>query len=61
MISIHPDLNPFEVLLVQEHYKKRGIDYYTLTRGNDCIWAYYGQINEYFIFRNGKIADIQID
>jgi hypothetical protein len=61
MISIHPDLNLFEVMLVQEHYRKRGIKCYTLTKGNDCIWAYHGAINEYFIFRNGQIADIQID
>jgi len=61
MISINPDLNLFEVMLVQEHYRKRGVKYYTLTKGDDCIWAYHGQINEYFIFRNGQIADIQID
>jgi hypothetical protein len=48
-------------MLVQEHYRKRGIKCYTLTKGNDCIWAYHGAINEYFIFRNGQIADIQID
>jgi hypothetical protein len=61
MIRIDPNLDPLEVLLVAEHLEGRGIDYYTLAQGNDCIWAYYGQINEYFIFRDGRIVDIQID
>lgn len=61
MISIHPALNEFEVLQVADHLEKKGVKSYTLTQGNECIWAYYGQINEYYIFRNGEIADIQID
>lgn len=61
MISIHPELNPLEVITVAEHLEKKGITHYTLTKGNDCIWAYYGQINEYYIFSGGKLVDIQID
>lgn len=61
MISIDPTLNPLEVLLVAEHYEKRGVTSYRLIPGNDCIWAYYGAINEYFIFKGGKLVDIQID
>lgn len=61
MVSINPELNPLEVLLVCEHYEQRGVKNYTLTKGNDCIWAYRGQLNEYFIFRDGKLVDIQID
>lgn len=60
-IVISPKLNPLEVLVVTEHYKNRGIKNYTLTEGNDCIHAYYGFINEYFIFREGKLVDVQID
>ena len=61
MVRIDPTLNEFEVLVVAEHLKNKGVSYYTLTQGNDCIWAYYGRINEYYIFRNGELADIQID
>jgi len=61
MIRIDPGLNELEVILVAEHYKKRGVESYTLAKGNDCIWAYYGMINEYFIFRDGRLVDIQID
>ena len=60
-IDISPKLNPLEVLVVLEYYKDRGKEHYTLIPGNDCIHAYYGQINEYFIFRDGKLVDIQID
>ena len=61
MVTIHPELNPLEVLIVAERLKNKGVEHYTLTRGNDCIWAYYGVINEYYIFREGKLVDIQID
>ena len=61
MIRINPDLNELEVIVVADYYKKRGVESYTLTKGNDCIWAYYGQINEYFIFRDGRLVDVQID
>jgi len=61
MIRIHPDLNEFEVLVVADHLKNKGIKDYTLTKGNGCIWAYYGVINEYYIFKAGHLVDIQID
>jgi hypothetical protein len=60
-ITVHPELNPLEVLIVADHYEKQGIKNYTLARGNGCIWAYYGRINEYFIFNQGRLVDIQID
>ena len=61
MISIHPKLNPLEVMIVTEELKRKGVENYTLTEGNQCIWAYYGRINEYYIFRDGALVDVQID
>jgi hypothetical protein len=61
MISINPKLNPLEVIVVCEELKKKGIEHYTLTEGNNCVWAYYGYINEYYIFSKGRLVDIQID
>jgi hypothetical protein len=61
MIRIDSSLNELEVLVVAEHYRKRGVENYTLIPGNDCIHAYYGQINQYFIFNEGRLVDIQID
>jgi hypothetical protein len=62
-ISIHPELNPLEVILVEDWMKqnKPTVTAYTMTRGNDCIWVYWSYMNYYFIFRDGKIVDIQID
>jgi hypothetical protein len=61
MIRIDPTLNELEVMLVAERLEKNKITSYTLARGNDCIWAYYGSINEYYIFKDGYLVDIQID
>ena len=61
MIRIDPGLNEFEVMLVAEKLKESGIESYTLTKGHGCIWAYYGVINEYYIFRDGYLVDVQID
>lgn len=61
MISIHPALNPLEVILVEEDMAKKGITSYTMTLGNDCIWVYYSFMNLYYIFKEGRIHDIQID
>jgi hypothetical protein len=55
------DLNEFEVILVHEDMRQRGIVNYEMRPGNDCIWVNYGLVNCYYIFRNGQIADIQID
>jgi hypothetical protein len=55
-------LNEFEVILVADYMEKNHPNvHYTMTPGNKCIWVYYGSINMYFIFREGRIADIQID
>ena len=61
MTRIDPDLNPLEVMLVIEDLRKKGVEHYTLTKGNNCIWAYYGLVNSYYIFRDSQLVDIQID
>jgi hypothetical protein len=60
---VNPELlNEFEMLLVADYMDKKypGV-MYSMAPGNDCIWVYFGLLNLYFIFRNGKIADIQVD
>ena len=56
-------LNEFEVIVVRDYMAKHRPDvtHYTLAPGNECIWAWYGHINEYFIFRDGRLVDVQID
>ena len=55
-------LNEFEVLLVADYMEQKYPNvYYTMAPGNECIWVYYQSINMYFVFRDGKIVDIQVD
>ena len=62
-ITIKPTLNPLEVILVEDYMTKMfpKVTHYTMTEGDDCVWVYYSHMNLYFIFRDGKIADVQID
>jgi len=65
MNKIDPRLNPLEVLIVAEQLKNMRVAQYTLSPGNQCIWAYWGAsscpINAYFIFRDGLLVDTQFD
>lgn len=61
MKQIDPGLNPLEVLVVAEELEKRGVDYYTMRPGNDCVWVSYNRLETYWIFKNSKLVDIQID
>jgi len=55
-------LNEFEVLQVADYMEQKYPDLrYTMAPGNQCIWVYYQSINLYFVFRAGKIAEIQVD
>lgn len=55
-------MNEFEMIQVGDYMEKNSPDVqYTMAPGNNCIWVYYSFMNLYFIFRDGKIADIQID
>ena len=61
MITIDKTLNELEVMIVAEHLESKGVENYTLTQGNDCIWVFYDRHNIYYTFKDGKIHDIQID
>lgn len=55
-------MNEFEMIQVGDYMEQKHPDtLYTMLPGNECIWVYFGHLNLYFIFREGKIADIQID
>lgn len=54
-------MNPQEKAIVEQILRDSGIVNFSLRQGNNCIWASYGRINEYFIFSNGKLVDRQVD
>ena len=55
------EVNDFERILIEEDLHKKGIRHYEMQRGNNCVWVWYGLVNAYYIFRDGQIADIQVD
>jgi len=55
------EMNEFEVMLVQKDLQDKGIEHYTMYPGNGRIWVSYGLVNCYYIFREGRIVDIQFD
>ncbi len=59
----HADkMNELEMIQVADYMEKQYPNVlYTMTPGNDCIWVYFSFMNLYFIFRNGRIADVQVD
>ena len=65
MIDVREGVNPFELIVVMDKLRERGTQRATVMPGNDCVWVASGSsscpINEYFIFRGGKLVDIQID
>ena len=34
---------------------------YSIAKGNNCIWVMLNNINMYFIIKDNKIIDIQVD
>ena len=66
MINIRDEgINELELLVVMDHLERRGVKYASIYQGNGCIWVASGSssrpINEYFIFKDGRLVDIQID
>jgi len=61
MVRIDPSLNPLEVMIIAEELEKRGVTYYDMRLGNDCVWVSYNRLETYWIFREGRLVDIQID
>lgn len=54
-------MNEFETIVVQEDLARKGIQHYSMRPGNDCVWVSYHQTECYYIFRNGRLAEIQFD
>lgn len=40
---------------------KEGKEYYTLYPANNCVGVSYGRVSAYYIVRDGKVVDVQID
>lgn len=47
--------------VVKAKLAEQGIEHYTTYKANHCVGVSYGRISAYYIVRNGKVVDIQID
>jgi len=58
-------INEFERMIVVEDMRTRGYDNYSMQPGNQCVWVSVPQggfsLEMYYIFRDGKLVDVQID
>jgi hypothetical protein len=65
MIEVRSGVNEFELIVVLDQLKQQGKVWATVQPGNDCVWVSSGSsscpINEYYIFKAGRLVDVQID
>ena len=66
MINVRStDINELELIVVMDYLQKRGTTHADIYNGNKCVWVASGSsncpINEYFIFNQGRLVDVQID
>ena len=54
--SYEQDLEVVKAKLAEE-----GITSYNTYKANHCVGVSYGRVSAYYIVRNGKVVDIQID
>jgi mannose-6-phosphate isomerase-like protein (cupin superfamily) len=59
--KIDPAVNEFEALIVIDDLRKKGVTHADMRPGNRCVWVSHSQLETYYIFRDGKLIDIQID
>ena len=50
-----------ELMIVRERLRQQGVDCATIRPGNQCVWVTWGLISEYYIFRDGRLVDVQVD
>ena len=59
------DVNEFERLIVVEDMRGRGYTNYSMRPGDGCVWVSVPRagfsLEMYYIFRDGKLVDVQVD
>ena len=55
-------INEFELILACDDFERGSPDrLYDVYPGNNCVWISSGTMNLYYIFKEGKILDVQVD
>jgi len=59
------EVNAFERMVIVEDMRTRGYVSYEMRPGNDCVWVSVPRggfsLEMYYIFRDGKLVDVQVD
>ena len=50
-----------DLVIVKKKLEEEGIKHYTFYPANKCVGVNYGRIAAYYIVRDGKVVDVQID
>lgn len=56
------EVEPDRKTVIDAEMERCGIKHYGMQKGNgDYIWVWHGRVNAYYLVRDGKILDVQID
>jgi len=50
-----------DLKIVEAKLAEEGIKFYTTYPANNCVGVNYGRIAAYYIVRDGRVVDVQID
>jgi hypothetical protein len=54
-------IQQFEVDQITASLAAQGVTNFTMKRGNNCVCVSHGRVDSYYIFRDEKLVDVQID
>ena len=50
-----------DLVVVKQKLEEEGRKFYTTYPANKCVGVNYGRVSAYYIVRDGKVVDVQID
>ena len=50
-----------DLVVVKQKLEEEGRKFYTTYPANNCVGVNYGRVAAYYIVRDGKVVDVQID
>ena len=54
-------IEQYKVDLITADLAARGVTNFELRNGNNCVWVSYNSIDCYYIFKDEKLVNIQVD
>ena len=54
-------IEQYKVDLITANLAAQGVTNFELRNGNNCVWVSYNSIDCYYIFKDEKLVNIQVD